>query len=684
MIKESNNRPCLIGTSNDTNNDNFRKCVEKKSSSELETFLKNLLNWIYASENLEQLDFEQYKIVKTCLDGRTIGNFPSTRKLFKTWKLKHPSKNIKEHDGLPLFTYNFNINEDISEKKRQELKENFEIVSKHLQTKPKENETKSIEKEQVKIKIDIDPFEHVNRNDIMNVSFYVDTIKYASKIIEHNLSNNELLNIENGIKYLDDYKTSDGKYNIQMIIEDRQIIPKQQILQIIEKYYPNITKYKLNFSKLLKPIPYDEKTKELIKSLVVLYDNKIKEYLLKTFLSILKQVKELDGSSLKIKCLAQGMAGLEHLIYIKQFLSSDNIYCNPLNETTLEFRNTLTISFGRKYWKQCLCKLMKFPQHKIRNFQSVIDMSNNINNKSNEHKTNRTRYVRHNTQYQQPKNEDYHNQPKNEDYHKQPKNEEYHNQPKNEDYHKQPKNEEYHQSENDKKKDDKKKNKKKDRLIDKRNNKSEYELFPKWQQKHFEGYRCLDGDMNDCQCGSQAHWKHIGKAIKDNAIANKIIIENAIKDSYLPLSIVVNSEMVEWLTSGYDNIRIRNCMNTLSRYQFFKAYVEDAMIENYETKYKPIVIAVCKINDMEHLELFMEYEDYKKESHRWDNGELKLVFKPESKNSDILDGMKMSLNTLFNKNRQEVSFQDGKWILDWIYNSYSSWNYHIKKLAKSQ
>jgi len=681
------NRPCLIGTNQYTSNEIFRKYVDKKSSNELELFLKQLTKWIYDSENLEQQDFEQYKIVKTCLDGRTVGNFQSIRKLFKTWKLKHPSKIIKEHDGLPLFTYNFNICEDISEKKRKELKSNFEIVSQHLQTKLKEKEPQTKEKEILKINIDIDPFEHVKHNDIMNMSFYHDTLTYVSKIIGHNLSDKEILNIENGIKHLNDYKTSDGKYNVKMVVEDRQIVSKQQVLKVIEKYYPDIAKYKLTFSKLLKQIPNDENVNDLIKSLVVLYNNKIKEYLLKTFLSILKQLKELDGSSLRNKCLAQGLAGLEHLIYIRTFLMSNDIYNNLSNETTLEFRKSLTISFGKKYWKQCLCKLMKYPQHKIRNFQSLINMSNENHNKPNHDKPNHNNETLDKSNYDKS---NHNNKTLDKPNHNNKTLDKSKYDKSNYDKSKYDKSN-YDKSNYDKSKYDKsnydksnydksKYDKSKNKNVNKREKSGEYDSFPKWQQKHFDGYRCLDGNIDGCQCGSKAHWKHIGKAIKDNAIANKIVIENAIKDSYLPKSILVNSEMIEWLTSGYDNIRIRNCNNQLARYQFFKAYIEDLMIENYEKKYKPIVIAVCKINNLEHLELFMEYEDYKKESQRWDNGELKLVFNRDSTKSDILDGMKNGLNTLFNKNRQESSFQDGKWIFDWIFNSYSSWKYHLRQL----
>jgi hypothetical protein len=716
-------RPDLDGMTHEVEGNEFLRSLEYKTTHKLKLYISNLKDWILTSNRLNQSDIEQYKMVKTSLDGRGVDGFPSTRKLFGMWKERHTDQKVKEYDGLPVFCYSFNAYEmqEIHERKRDGFKKYLHGVAIRIQAqKNRKDKHETVKKE--------DPFDNLGDDDCMWVSFYPEMIQYVAQDLGRELRADEKAVIEETLVALSSHLSSDGKYWIEMIADDREVVPQRQVTNILRKYYCDVVKQfgKSNFSTLLGQIPDDKNSLPLRQALVNLYASEVQKSLTMTFSSVLRQMFELDGSVRRKNCLAQTLAGVAHLTRLLEVLQSDYVFDNLNYENLAEFENTLTISFGTTFWRNCLCKLMKFPMPRVRSFQrsskshftqnglagpTLGSMCGGVQAYQDEVSkiySQKTSLLEMQSQHRDMipklgvitiggsavppayKSE----QSQKGGGHKKIECQgcgrriELHGCLLN--AHNCTPSKEWKitkaqralakQRESERKRSFKNKGSK--------NRKSSDEM-PMWQRRHFQGYRCLTGKMDECQCGSPAHWKYFGKACQDNAVANKIVIEDASKGGYLPASVVAEPGMVEWLTSGKDEVRLRKCPDKQARYQFFKAYVEDLSVVDdededvTEERYRPVVIAVFKINGVEGFELMMDSEDYKSEAHRWKKGDLQLVFNPNADVRDVLPGMEYDLKALFTKNRIDPSFKDGTHLINWLFQSYSGWQYHQKQLSKS-
>lgn len=698
-LAEKPKRPELDGMTHEVESNEFLRSLEYKTNDELTTFLSELKTWILNSKRLNKVDFEQYRMVKSCLDGRGIDDAPSRRKLFASWKKLHPEQKVTQYEGLPIFCYDF----EASDKKRKFQK----MAQKHeSQKKYKAERSQTTHDDPLAL-------ENINSDNCMWVSFHPEMIQFVAESIGRQLNPMEKKQIEASFNELSSFRYPDGIYYVNMLFDERQVVSQKTVTNFLRKYHGDIVRQfaESSFSTLLGQIPEDDKSLEMRQELLNLYKAEVRKSMGLTLSSVIRQMFDFDNNYRRKNCLAQTMAGLKQLSYLYTLLDGKYVLTESSDDG---------FSFNTTHWRSNLCKLMKFPMAKIRSFQKpannpiykknaslsgptlvstngglnpyreavtkIYNSKDDINQKHSQHREliekvgmtvvggsivpPRYKSSNQNQSSGQKKLEcqkcgrrvvlrgsmmNSHNCTPSKEWlllkekRAKAKQMEKEQQERNQ------------QRERNKQQEQKNNNQK--------NHRHENRL-PSWQYRLLTRFREPNSD--------KPVWKHL----KDNSLVNKIVIDDAVKNNYLPSSVTSEPGMVEWLSSGRDDIRIRRCSDKEARYQFFTAYIEDLSIDcQEEERYRPVVIAVSRINGIEGLEIMMDSQEYKSQAHLWKKGELQLVFNPEANQPDVIPGMEYDLNALFVKNRIDPSFGDGSNIMDWIFNSYGGWKYHQKQLT---
>lgn len=200
-----------------------------------------------------------------------------------------------------------------------------------------------------------------------------------------------------------------------------------------------------------------------------------------------------------------------------------------------------------------------------------------------------------------------------------------------------------------------------------------------WRDRQMIGYRCMYG--RDCQCGAPSHcsWK-------DNAMCNKIVIDEAEVGGYLPIELASNEKMMKILKSEDDSLRITNVQDRTLRHCLVRLYIEDLSLTTQE-RFQPLVGMVYRQigadgSFFEHLDLMMSPNQYKANLHRWKEGSIRFVSKTdESEDDEIIVGFQSSLNDLWARTELEAQFKNGNGILGWIFNSFNRFqNYQRRQM----